>query len=183
MSDIYVPIDYSDIKKKIPPGEEIIYSTLCKGVVEVGGPPQKTIRTTWITHVLFTQNGVTWVKPHYTKKRRPSTQEYTPLEDVNYLFYDRIPSFRIGLARLFLKREKIFETKENFRERSARFLPRFAPLIIEKKKQWLQEYGDNPEIKKRLKKRIRNHITKMNNQLRDELAKRARKAEKAAKKK
>lgn len=182
MSDIYVPIDFSDLKSVIPPGEDIIYSTLCKGIATIDEVTKRKT-TTWITHVLFTQNGVAWVKPHYTKKRKTPTQEYTPLVDINYLFYDIIPSFRIGPARLFLAREKIFETKENFRERSVSFLPRFAPLIIEKKEQWLREYGDNPEIKERLKKRIRKHITKMKNQLRDELAKRARKAEKAAKKK
>ena len=182
MSDIYVPIDSSDLKSVIPPGEDIIYSTLCKGIATVAEFNKRTT-TNWITHVLFTQNGVAWVKPHYTKKKEPSTLHYTPLEYIDYLFYDRIPSFQIKPARLYLKRVDSFETKENFRERSANFLPKFAPLIIEKKEQWLQEYGDNPEVKKRLKKKIQNSITKMNNQLRDELAKRAKKAEKAAKKK
>lgn len=29
MQDIYVPIDYSNLKHSLPSGEEIIYSTLC----------------------------------------------------------------------------------------------------------------------------------------------------------
>ena len=77
---------------------------------------------------------------------------------------------------------KNFETKEKFRERCAEFLPKMSPLIVQKKEQWLQENETNPEFTEGRKKCMKKQITKMNNQLRDELAKRERKAEKLAKK-
>jgi len=68
MSDIYVPIDYSDIKNKIPPGEDIIYSTLCKGQTSQN-LGTKTKRWTWISHVLMTPNGLVYTFPDVRKKK------------------------------------------------------------------------------------------------------------------
>ncbi|MFX0005931.1 MAG: hypothetical protein ACFFA7_12420 [Promethearchaeota archaeon] len=182
ISDIYVPIDFSDLKSVIPPGEDIIYSTLCKGRATVMSKwdARKNITTTWVTHVLFTENGVAWVKPNYWKKKKPSTQEYNSLVDIDYVFYDKVPSFRISPARIFLAREVNFETKEKFVERCEEFLLKFAPLIVQKKEEWLQQNENNPEIREKYKKRVSKHITKMNNQLRDEMVKRERKAAKMA---
>ena len=58
MSDIYVPLDYSKVKTVIPPGEDIVYSTLC--YVTAGTP---AYRRKWTSHVLITTDGVAYTTP------------------------------------------------------------------------------------------------------------------------
>ena len=58
MSEIHTPIDYSDLKDSIPPGEEIIYSTLAKGTLM-----QMNSRTTWICHLLITNKTLAYSVP------------------------------------------------------------------------------------------------------------------------
>lgn len=64
MSDFQIPIDSSDLGKVIPSGQDILYSTLCRGTARrllMGygkGVKVKERTYTWITHVLVTSEGI-----------------------------------------------------------------------------------------------------------------------------
>ena len=55
MSNIYVPIDSSSLKSKIPIGEDILYSTMMRCEYQFAGT-----RTRFSTHVLMTKRGFYW---------------------------------------------------------------------------------------------------------------------------
>ncbi|MFW9818806.1 MAG: hypothetical protein ACFFE5_04285 [Candidatus Thorarchaeota archaeon] len=182
ISDIYVPIDYSDLKSIIPPGEDIIYSTLCKGIASVPHKydARKKIITKWATHILITPNGIAWNKPNYYTKKQPSTQEYTNLEFIDRFFRMKVvgSGFSFYPADLKVVRDENYESKEKFKERSRKFVSTIAPYAIERKKKWLAENQDNPEIKKRLIKKITKTLRKSENLLNTILTKDERKAAK-----
>lgn len=163
MSDIYVPIDFSDIKNKIPPGEDIIYSTLCKGFTsQTVGTKTKTWR--WISHVLMTPNGVAYTFPNMKKKKAPPLQIYSVWDEIHSIASAGKLGAGFQLSRFSsfkLVREENFETKEKFKERSKEFIAKFRPLIIKKKEQWLELNRNNPEIKKKIIKNMENAIAKL----------------------
>ncbi|MFW9936389.1 MAG: hypothetical protein ACFFD5_01990 [Candidatus Thorarchaeota archaeon] len=69
MSNIYVPIDSSDLSKSIPEGEDIIYSSLCKGE---GTSVADNKKHFWNTHLLMTNKGLYFKIPldaRYSKKQ------------------------------------------------------------------------------------------------------------------
>jgi len=163
MSDIYVPIDYSDIKNKIPPGEDIIYSTLCKGQTSQN-LGTKTKRWTWISHVLMTPNGLVYTFPDVRKKKAPPLQIYDTWENIKSIV--SVGKFGTGfvLSRgtdFKLVRGEDFETKEKFKERSKEFIAQFRPLLIKKKEEWLELNRNNPEIKKKKIKNMEKTIAKL----------------------
>lgn len=72
--DMYVPVDFSDLKEVIPIGDEIIYSTLCNAFIDfsyytegIGFIPRYK---TWNTHVLFTNSGVAFWALNFSADRR-----------------------------------------------------------------------------------------------------------------
>ena len=163
MSDIYVPIDFSDIKNKIPPGEDIIYSTLCKGYTSmyIG---TKIKKWNWISHVLMTPNGVAYTFPNTTNRKAPPLQIYSTWDEI--LAIVSMGKFVAGFSLSFttsfkLVREENFETKEKFNERSKEFIAKFRPLLIKKKDQWLELNRNNPEIQKRTIKTVEKALAKM----------------------
>ena len=180
ISDIYVPIDFSDVKSKIPPGEDIIYSTLCKGTASqtIGN---KSIMWTWISHVLMTPNGLAYTLPDKTKKKAPPIQVYSPWEEI----FAIVSAGKLGTGITLSKytsfkliREEHFETKEKFKERSKEFVAKFRPLLMEKREKWLELNRNNPEIKKRVIKWHEKSLAKM----RSYESKRLKKEEKDKKK-
>ena len=184
MSDIYVPINYSDINKIIPPGEEIIYSTLCKGVLLLS-QGTKSITYKWKTHVLITPNGIAYTKPN-TLKKKAVLQEYSTWDEIYRII--SVGKFGIGfsLRKAFdfkLIRDVNFETKEKFNERSKEFVAKFRPLLIKKKEQWLELNRNNPDIKKRRINKIKKSLA-INKQLEEKRkAKEAKRKVKEMKKK
>ncbi|MHA2008926.1 MAG: hypothetical protein ACXABO_12265 [Promethearchaeota archaeon] len=184
MSDIYVPIDYSDVKSVIPPGEDIIYSTLCNCSTGVYKSPTKTKIIKWTSHVLITPNGIAYVKADFKKKKNPPTKEYSSWDDV----FSIVSMGRLGMGFVIdemafhLAREENFETKEKFSERSREFIAKFRPLLIEKKERWLEQNPINTELdkkqqKKQMKERkvVESLIYKMRDMEKKRLAKKAKK--------
>ncbi|MFX1493572.1 MAG: hypothetical protein ACFFBZ_04755 [Promethearchaeota archaeon] len=64
MAEIYVPIDYSNLKEILPVGDDIIYSTLCKAYHTDAGS-----LIIWKTHLLMTEKGIAFSKPGEKKKK------------------------------------------------------------------------------------------------------------------
>ena len=159
MSNIYVPLDYSEIKSVLPPGEDIIYSTLAryKFNLNVGSVRMKQ---TFLSHVLLTPRHLAYTKP--VEKKEEVELKLIPLYDV--LVFRAKPAGQIvlGISFLELVRDPDFETEDNFKTRLERFAPEFIPYLLEAQKERLQEMEANPEefAKKRINS-LRKHIGKI----------------------
>lgn len=182
MSDIYVPIDFSDIKSVIPSGEDIIYSTMCR-CLSVIKSIRKTKTIKWNTHVLLTPNGLAYIKPDFHKKKAPPSKGYTLWEEVFGMILIGGKGISTEGVDLNLIRNENFETKEKFETRVREFLIKFPPLIIEKKEQWLKQNLDNPEIKEQRKKFMKSSLYRLKGNYRRILAKEEKRLAKEAKKK
>ena len=162
-ADVYVPIDFSDTKSVIPPGEDIIYSTLCKasGAWTIGN---KTKTAKWLSHVLITPSGVAFSKPvNPSDKKLTLENTYLPWHEIDSIA--SLGRFGLGFAvypmSFKIKREENFETEETFNKRKDEFIPKFRPLLIQRKDEWLEVNENNPEIKKREKKWVKKYLAKM----------------------
>jgi len=133
MTDIYVPIDYSDLKSVIPPGEDIIYSTLSQVNIRKFSAHEK-----WNSHVLLTKNHFAYTEPI---KRKSPQSNILPLYELwlfapNTIFITKLFAFR------FVRDTN--ETKENFKIRSKEFGLKFLPYLLEAKKDRLKEMEADP---------------------------------------
>lgn len=135
MTDIHVPIDYSELKTVIPEGEDILYSTSCQANLSGAA-----YRQSWPSHILLTQNYMAYTQP---VKRKPTALALVPLYKV-WMFK---PSMII-LKKLFwfkITRDSNYETKDGFRERAKIFGYKFLPILLDAKERRLKEMESNPE--------------------------------------
>jgi len=145
MTDIYVPIDYSNLKAVIPPGEDIIYSTLCKAKKSSTGMAGVTT-TKWISHVLMTPKGIAFMEPRRKKSMK--------LKYFDWYKIRRISKTIIPITlKIFLKleREPNFESKGDYNKRVNEFREKFKVIIEKRKKEWELKIPD---------KRKRNAVAK-----------------------
>ena len=147
MADIYVPLDYSDVGSVIPQGEEVIYSTLCKAIVDRGFGAVYTNITKWVTHVLITTKGLACSVP---QKKKPNISIYMPWYDIFHVWNDGI---FVGSLKemLVMTRDPNFESKENFKERRLKAGKIFLPILIAEKEKFL----NSPECSNLDKKKIK----------------------------
>ena len=140
MGEIYVPIEYSEVINIVPPGEEILYSTMCK--MTYLSPSGSISR--WISHVLLTEGGLACTN---AKDKGSFELKYIPWTKVVFIsgkaftidLGDKYPStMDHHMVTCVLLRNPNFETEETFRERKTRFPTIFVPLLIQKKEEFLQ---------------------------------------------
>jgi hypothetical protein len=204
MADIYVPIDFSNARDVIPPGEDIIYSTMCAGKGEfLDGT--KSITYKWLSHFLLTDKGVAFTIPlkvSHTKKQikklNPREEHYLEWHNIN-VFPGRTgdkPGFTIDKIEneikitcfLELVPNPEFESDEKFQERKQLFFNRFKPVQEQKRKEMLDKFyefkKENPDVSW-FNEDSRKEILKLfpiNDSIFYEVANRISKEEKAAKK-
>lgn len=149
MAEIYVPIDYSNVKDIIPLGEDVIYSTLSNALY-VGDKPWWN----WKTHLLITEKGIAFSVPA-KKKKDPPQLIYTDLTCITSLLKDGLivdPSKKyFAMRALFLnvKSDPQFESKEEFLKRKNEFIKKFLPIVLEAKKNLLQTSAEFLSVKER----------------------------------
>jgi hypothetical protein len=87
VSNIYIPIDSSDLSKVIPEGEDIIYSSLCKGE---GTYIANNKNYFWNSHLLMTNRGLYFIIPlnaRFSKKQiaklDPKVEVFVPWYNVS----------------------------------------------------------------------------------------------------
>ena len=151
MTYIHVPLDYSELKSAIPPGEDILLSSKCKALIDsVGGT------TKFTSHVLLTQKHFAFTFP---VKNKPVELNLVPLYKVVTFNRGGIIMKKIPIASFRFKWEGSYETNANFKERVKKFGYNFLPYLIEAKKERIKVMEANPEaIKKK-------DINKMKKQL------------------
>ncbi len=160
MSNIYVPIDYSEVSGVIPGGEDILYSTLCH-IKERGGFAGSTAyKKTYNSHMVLTNNGIAFE----IKRRLGKTRyEYIPYVDVWFKPNNR---FKAGIGVLYnfqLRHAKDFESKIQYKERSQNFYKTIIPVYIKAVEKDIEESppGRVTERKKRSLQKIKNKLSKL----------------------
>jgi hypothetical protein len=134
MQDIYIPIDYSNAKEKIPSGEDIIYSTLMK--VTSGTPAYKS---KWISHVLMTTKGIAYTVP---QRKSPPIGIYHSWKGIYGIWRKQ---FQIGGTYFKLERDPNYESKESFKMRTKVFASTIKPI----NKAYKENYKSEKEAKKK----------------------------------
>ncbi|MFX1376932.1 MAG: hypothetical protein ACFFA0_14095 [Promethearchaeota archaeon] len=143
MSELYVPIDHSNVKDAIPEGEDIIYSTLCKVMRNIYG---KNKKYTWISHVLMTPNGFAYTEPNFIQKHMPPQAYYIPWYEIRNIGNR---TFFVSLDHQFYLEKNPDEPKTDFKNRGLRFPVKFIPIAIQSIEKRLNvENIEKKEIKK-----------------------------------
>ena len=152
MSNIYIPIDFSNVKNAIPPEEEIIYSTYAKitesDPILYTGAGIKLSKTTWLTHLLITPKGLAY-EFHDTDGIKAC---YVPLystffyHKILYVSVPHIKNYGVGLS---LVRKPEYEKKNTFKKRSKEFQTFLRPfklkVILDWAKETYSEFKNNPD--------------------------------------
>lgn len=160
--ELYVPIERSNLYKLIPPGEDIIYSSMAK---QKWNPGNSSV--TVESHFLATKKGFVMDYCYRIKNRTAYHEDrYIPWYEINFVtrrggrVVPPMLHFYKGINWIQFYREKSHESKERFAERSKRVLSTFIPLILESKKErlvFLESHKHDKDIynKKELKKLIK----------------------------
>lgn len=157
MADIYYPIDSSSgkvIKLIIPPGEEIIYSTLCK--VKYTTPPPFVTKHRYSSQVLLTNKGLAYI--NYVRKRCI----YFDWAQVRGIYFKKAIEIFAGLD-LILERDPNFETKDGFKKRSKEFATKIKPIMNARKDEWIRLFPDKKVRKQKIRERSNDIISKYDN--------------------
>jgi hypothetical protein len=165
MSDIFVPIDHTDLKEVIPPGENITYSTLCN-VVEKGGVGPTSYKKKYKSHVLVTNKGIAFTIPKWRKEPKSF---YMPLDKVRITKKGKLSlsvrrEFTSGLAYFVPVIAKEYESAQSFKEREPKFGAAIIPLIVESYKETMkimEKTGENPRLINLFKKQIEKYDIKL----------------------
>jgi hypothetical protein len=147
MADIYYPLDSTSakvIQAIIPPGEDVIYSTLCK--IKYSTPPPFVEKKRYRSQVLLTNKGVAYI--NYTVKRCI----YFDWAQVRGIYYKKVIEIFAGLD-LVLVRDPDFETKEDFKKRTKEFASKIKPVMNARKEEWVRLFPDKKERKKKIRER------------------------------
>lgn len=171
MGNIYVPIDFSNLTKFIPEGENIIYSTLCKadGFDSYTSASGKYKTYKFTTHVLMTDNGLAFnISPKIIYSKDELKSQEVP--DGIYLGWQHVHGFgfkaktfgRVDIEKkggkkagcvsisFTLVKEPNFETKETFKQRAKEFKSIIAPKWKAVKGEYLKKiynvFDNNPKI-------------------------------------
>ena len=132
MSNIYVPIDSTNVKNAIPPEQEIIYSTFARLTHSSGneytGRGIKTTKTTWLSHLLITPKALALFVPQTNK----NIACYVPLYFTGFFlksFYTAVPDTDMSL-KVSLVRIRDLEKPKAFKKRSKEFKSFLKPLKL-----------------------------------------------------
>ena len=150
MVDIYYPIDSPSgnvLKNIIPPGEEIIYSTLCK--IKFKTPPSYTtgVKERSVSHVLLTNKGLAYYNNIYGRFL------YFDWAQVRGIYLKKAIEIFAGLD-LILIRDDNFETEEDFKKRSKEFAKKIKPIMNARKEEWVKLFPKKRERKKKITERV-----------------------------
>lgn len=152
ISDLYAPIDCTDLKDIIPEGEDIVYSCFFNGSTLYHNK-----KYTWVSHILITPHGVAFNVPNVLKRKNPIEKEYYPWYNVNvgkgYLSLGHYSTITFGLMKLSNS-----ETKDEQEKRYLDFFKKFKDLQMDKSKQHLEELRNNPDTKKKDLKQYEKYI-------------------------
>jgi len=174
MPEGLVPIDYSNLRDVIPPGEDILYSTLCAAKTMNIGIDTVNVKNyksySWKTHALLTETGIAFTYPKKINYKAKELKNNPNLQDNQFVPWENTLGIakvkkrgRISLCDikgkinyspwLYLVRFTDEESKKQYDERMENFLRKFVPIQKSKREKLEEELFnilvDNPEFLKR----------------------------------
>ncbi|MFX0001193.1 MAG: tetratricopeptide repeat protein [Candidatus Hermodarchaeota archaeon] len=127
MSEIHIPLYYSNLQNFIPEGEDVIYSAFYKVSFKESISDPFKINKMWDTHVLFTKKGFYYGE--YQRKMLPNVKY------VSWSMVKKITKKTIKLSRpgykLKITRELNFESRRTYKTRMREFLSKIQPIMEE----------------------------------------------------
>ena len=160
MSNIYIPIDASNLREEITPGEDIVYSTIMR-------VQDSTYNTTtkFDSHVLLTPNGIAWTDPRKKKKKDPIIPKYANWDDFRAIIKNKMGFWGQDLDNFELLRLDKIETKEEFKNRAGLFPEFVLNLVVDYGKRKYAEMESDPSVNEKEKKKMRDFIQKKTSKL------------------
>ncbi|MFX1275511.1 MAG: hypothetical protein ACFFBP_06550 [Promethearchaeota archaeon] len=155
MSHIYVPIDASNVREAIPPGEDIVYSSYMKATDSYY---DKTI--TYNSHVLLTPNGFAWTCPG-KKKKDPIQSKYHDWSILRTVKSKLLFLWgKLGVDKFELLRIEGAENKDDFKKRAELFPEFVFSLALDYVKRKHAEIENDPSVKDKEKRELLEFIRK-----------------------
>ncbi|MBY9005961.1 MAG: hypothetical protein KGD63_04305 [Candidatus Lokiarchaeota archaeon] len=160
MSNIHVPIDYSNTKDIIPNNDDIVYSTFMKYKIQnpYRSSSRRILYKVYTCHVLMTPNGLGWTDP-LEKYRNPPFLRYEDWSSVEKIFGEAIHFRRFKGRRLNLKYDRQFETFDAFQKRWLLFPSVIIPIFINFNNKKLIQLENEPSGNKKSIKKIKKKIS------------------------
>ena len=160
MSNIFVPIDYSPIKDKIPPEEDILYSSLFKVNYEL-----RLLKNKFTSHAIITNRNIYYWIPYIGKVKPPKldVERLCNAYPIGNGFFE-FPNF----GKFVIKREPNLESKEEFKERKKKFPLTLIPIVLEDVRvqlDFLQANRKGPDYKRKWEKTAIKRIPQLESQL------------------
>ncbi len=153
--NMYLPLDFSDLRTAIPENEEIIYSGYCK--CEKAVPLTNQIMY-WYSHFLVTPKGFAFFLTH---RDNTSEKVYVPLDEI--VVTPIVGSLRIPkYCRIQISIHPNFKDPIGLNSRGSKFIPFMADLVIKyltEKKESIKDLNDKNNQKK--VKKLNKSIAKM----------------------
>lgn len=134
-TNFYVPIDYSDVKDAIPIGNDIIYSTLftvnTHTIDPKLGPIQGVKTSNYVTHALFTENGIAYqkIKGGTLKPKFIPWYKLSIFVGHSLGFQDKMTTYTFALTH-----DPEYESAQNLEMRLMKFYFKFVSHVISEKR-------------------------------------------------
>ena len=149
MSQIHVPIDITNLSGVIPPGDDILYSTLCNVMYAKITLPLR--ETEWDSYILITRSGfasftligkekaIDLLKYNISQKGNfiPKFAKWEELDSIKFFKSEIV--FKLAnreFLHYIVKFDEKFESKEKFKQRKNDF-GGFCRALYEKRKEQL----------------------------------------------
>ncbi|MBY9005504.1 MAG: hypothetical protein KGD63_01975 [Candidatus Lokiarchaeota archaeon] len=153
ITDIYAPIESTNLKNIIPEGEDIVYSSFFNGTML-----HSNRHYSWASHILITLNGVAFNVPNIYKRKNPMENVYLPWCDVN--IGEKLLALNYYAPTEFkLMKLSDSESKEERKNRKLAFFQKFKTIQMDKSKEHLEELRNNPDTKKKVLKQYNNYMS------------------------
>ncbi len=151
MLGIIDPIDSSDLKDLIPPGEDIIISIILEGFVFTGSK-----KTTYDSHVLITERGIYWTRPKKNEMEL-NFKEWMELKAKGKLglIISLVPGYGFQLKK------KPNEKYNSHVKRNKEFYYIVSKIRLNSYKKWLERANADPTIHNKEIKKIEKIITQL----------------------
>jgi hypothetical protein len=150
MVELYVPIEATNVCSVIPPGEEILCSTLI--CMDTYNPKDMSY---WNSHLLVTEKGLAFTVPQRDRTVQLKYQLWADIpgmEIKSRLWHVLMNGYRFFLTR----KDEQAESKESLHARDVAFFQQFIPILIARKKEWLAANPGDKKRAKEIEKEIKN---------------------------
>ncbi|MBN1216909.1 MAG: hypothetical protein JXA99_15895 [Candidatus Lokiarchaeota archaeon] len=159
MSEIIVPLDYSNLQSVIPKEDEIIYSGISNMMA--------MNITFYGVHVIISSKNFSYIRQYPNKKldiypkiefnygknlKKRGYLQLLPLYEIDSCYFDngwKLPkitlSKALGFANFAILQCKDYESKEDFKKRKKNFHLKILPYVISSKKEHLNELESHPD--------------------------------------